>query len=96
MFSVEMGFGSYICVTLYTLVEEAVKLLWQVGVRAAHAVLVLLSSPTWCSSSSDLRTLHAAPRCLTGASTCSLTAFRKYSQASFRVAIQLLCQAIAF
>lgn len=66
IFSVAIGFGSYICVTLYTLLEEAVKLLWLVGVRTAHAVLVLLSSPTWRSRSSDLGTLHAALRCSTG------------------------------
>lgn len=34
------------------------KLPWLVGVRAAHAVLVLLSSPTWRSRSFDLGTLR--------------------------------------
>lgn len=45
-FGVEISFGSYICITLYTLVEEAVKLLRLVSVRAAHAVLSSCLHPT--------------------------------------------------
>lgn len=93
---VETGFGSYIYATLYARVEEAVKPHWLVGARAACTVLVLLSSPTRHSSSSDPGTLHAALQCLTGASRRWLTALQKYRQASFCATTQLLHQTRAF
>jgi len=73
---VETSFGSYIYVTLHAVVEEAAKLLLLlVGVGAAHAVLVLLSSPSWRSSPADLGALHAALWCSTGASFARLQLF---------------------